>query len=60
MPSSRGVANSSHREAEKAASIYQLQEWLGHANLNMMQVYVLSAKLASGEGHGADDTVLTP
>ncbi|MBK9944896.1 MAG: tyrosine-type recombinase/integrase [Kouleothrix sp.] len=37
------------QKAEKGVSTYQLQEWLGHANLNTTQVYVHLAKQSGGK-----------
>ena len=37
------------QKAEKGVSTYQLQEWLGHANLNTTQIYVHLAKQSGGK-----------
>lgn len=37
------------QKADKGVSTYQLQEWLGHANLNTTQVYVHLAKQSGGK-----------
>ncbi len=37
------------QKAEKGVSTYQLQEWLGHANLNTTQVYIHLAKQSGGK-----------
>lgn len=37
------------QKAEKGVSTYQLQDWLGHANLNTTQVYVHLAKQPAGK-----------
>lgn len=37
------------QKAEKGVSTYQLQEWLGHSNLNTTQIYVHLSKQSGGK-----------